>query len=294
MMTKSAVAFFTDRAMIPGLHAALLSMAKTNEELNADVFVFANGLTKNDTLLLQKTWSTGNSKRKLFVPQFKPTPLGNTLHGNSTVWGRLFLGELLPTHQKCVYLDCDLLVNASLQPLFDLLTDEVLIAADCWVDREWSLDKDLFVDAGMSLKEKGFNSGVLALNLELWRASGAFEHCLKIAERFAGRFASADQALLNVAFGDRVVGFGMKYNTPLLPYRAPPPAELGENFYHFVGSPKPWDLFGSTLHKSFGLWQSIYLQTAIAGSAWRYLSLQRIVKTSKQVLQAWIRGRKQA
>lgn len=42
---KKAVAFFTDRAMLPGLHAALVSFLDNNWEIDSDIFVFSDGLS---------------------------------------------------------------------------------------------------------------------------------------------------------------------------------------------------------------------------------------------------------
>lgn len=285
-MTRNAVAFFSDRAMLPGLHVALLSMCQTNERLDADTFVFSDGLRGSDIDLLHETWAMGSASR-LIVRPFKPNALGNALHGNATAWGRVFLGDLLPDYDRCVYLDCDLIVNAGLKPLFNLLTQQVLLAADCTGDRKWSLDKDLFIAAGISLDGSCFNSGVLALNLAFWRSSDVFDHCKAVAEQFKGRFASADQALLNVALHDQVIAFGDKYNSPLYPMTVPP-SPLEERIYHFVGSPKPWDMFGSSLHRSFQLWRDVFGRTAIANHCLlRYLKMRRIIRTSRQLFKAW-------
>ncbi len=138
---------------------------------------------------------------------------GNTLHGNSTAYGRLYLAQLLSGYRRCVYLDCDLIINTSLDPLFRWPLGGALLAGDCTGDRVSSLDKNLFVNAGMRMEGSCFNSGVLVLDLDEWRNSGASELCEATARKFAGQFASADQALLNVAFHDRVVSFGSKFNT---------------------------------------------------------------------------------
>ncbi len=233
---KNAVAFFTDRAMLPGLHAALISLLDSNPNLEADTYVFSDGLSKSDETRLIETWTTGEPTRALNIRKYSPKAIGNTLHGNATAYGRLYLGDLLPNYDRCIYLDCDIVVNASLQDLIYLLPPDGLLAADCTGDRNWSLDRQLFIDTGIGLDGPCFNSGILAINLNTWRSSNALGKCRDIASQFTGRFASADQALLNVAFHDRVISFGSQYNHPLYP-STDLPKSLDNHIYHFVGSP---------------------------------------------------------
>lgn len=284
---QNAIAFFTDRTMLPGLHAAIVSMLSSNLKLNADIFVFSDGLTEDDKKLLEKTWSVAGAGQPLNIRQYSPQALGKKLHGNSTAYGRLYLGDLLPEYDRCIYLDCDLIINTSLVALFDYLPSDALMAADCAGNRKWSLDSQLFVDSGIGLEGSYFNSGVLVLNLEIWRSSNAIERCHEIASRFAPQFAAADQSLLNVAFHDKVVPFGEKYNTPLYPLTKMP-SSLNDSIYHFVGSPKPWDLFGSQLHNSYAVWKTYFVQSAIGEkSLIPYRSLRRITQTSRPMFRAW-------
>ncbi len=118
-MSKNAIAFFTDRAMLPGLHAAITSMLASNQKLEADTFIFANGLNKQDEMLISQTWAHMNPAGRLHIKNFKPRALGGGLHGNVMPYGRLYLGELLPDYDCCIYLDCDLIINTSLQTLLD-------------------------------------------------------------------------------------------------------------------------------------------------------------------------------
>lgn len=283
-MTKNAIAFFTDRAMLPGLHTALSSLLASNPCLNADVFIFSDGLSTKDVAHLMETWATAKPDRPLTIRKFSPKALGNTLHGNATAYGRLFLGDLLPDYNRCAYLDCDIIVNASLQDLIDLLPDGVLLSADCTDDRRRSLDKQLFIDAGLDLDGSCFNSGVLVINLDIWRTSNAIGRCHDVAARFEGKFKSADQALLNVAFHEQVYPFGIQYNFPLYT-STESPRSLDNKIYHFVGSPKPWDLFGSKLHNSHSVWRKFYLDSAIGGSSTvSYLSARRIIRTLPQLV----------
>jgi lipopolysaccharide biosynthesis glycosyltransferase len=280
---RKAVVFFADRTILPGLHAALVSLGQSNTDIGANLFIFSDGLSAAEEDQLAKTWARVAPQKPLMIRQFSPDPLANKLHGNSTAYGRLYLGDLLPDYSQCVYLDCDIIVNTSLSDLFATIPVELMFAADCTASRESSPDRSLFVDHGVSLDGNCFNSGVLAINLDRWRSGDALARCRKIAKMFPGRFRSADQSLMNVALHDQVKPFGSRFNTRLRATNAAPLA-LDECIYHFVGSPKPWDLFGYRLHKSHKVWHQFFRQSVIGeSSTLSYLSLRRLVRTSKQL-----------
>lgn len=277
--------------MLPGLHAALVSLARSNPDLPADVFVFGDKVRGRDKTDLHTTWRTTGNTARLHIEDYSPVAIGNSLHGSATAYGRCYLGELLPDVRACIYLDCDLIINSNLTPLFDRVDADVLLLADC---EEWckdSLDWDLYQQAGLSADSKCFNSGVLAFNLDAWRR-GALERCRAVALQYPGQFRSADQAMLNVAFHAEVAAFGSTFNTPLYP-TSPSPSQLESKIYHFVGSPKPWDPGGRNVHNSADIWHAYFLATAIGKKPlWRYWNARRITRTSRQVWSNWLKNRR--
>jgi lipopolysaccharide biosynthesis glycosyltransferase len=286
------VAFFSDQAMLPGLHVALLSLLEAYEsDRTLEINVFLDGVTAADKSLLSETVESVRSSvslnlRDVTVPD---VPGANSLHGNRTAYGRIFLAELLPKCDCVLYLDCDVVAVKSIAEWFALRSSGATIYADGNHSRGSSLDKLLFQDAGLDMSRSCFNSGAMLIDLSLWRKRDRTPECLRTAQRFPGRFRSADQALLNVVFHDDFVEVGSTFNHHLYP--TTPPTSLlrnGARVLHFVGSPKPWDPTGAFVHHNYWLWRYFYERTALGGrSPLRYASVRRAFRTLPSVYRAW-------
>ena len=108
-------------------------------------------------------------------------------------WYRLMLPDLLPSTQRVLYLDCDLLVVDSITPLWELDLDGFSVAAVTNV-----FPDDLSHRPGeLGMGERDyFNAGVLLLNLDDWRANGWSERIVSLAR--SQRLAFGDQDALNI------------------------------------------------------------------------------------------------
>jgi lipopolysaccharide biosynthesis glycosyltransferase len=283
------VAFFSDRTILPGLHVTLYSLVSRipDEEIdNYNFVIFANLLSLDDIKLLKETVTAANERSNLHISSFSPKKLegGNSLHGNYLTYGRLFLAELLPSAERCLYLDCDLIVNIDIGEIFDLIDDKHTIVADGTGKRDYSLDTPFFIETGLPISEPCFNAGVLGINLEMWRDRNITTKCYDTALKMSGKFMNADQSLLNVVLHDDFKSFGNKYNWMIYPLSDSLDPDH-EGIIHFVGSPKPWDFLGSVLHRNYALWKRIYDQTALRKQhLWKYLSVKRSLAISKRIL----------
>lgn len=86
------------------------------------------------------------------------------------MWYRLFLPRLLPDATKVLYLDCDTLVLDSLLPLWETPLGKHALAAV--TNPSWSSEQDVrwYAECGLASQEQYFNSGVMLLNLDEFRA----------------------------------------------------------------------------------------------------------------------------
>lgn len=285
------IAFFCDRQMLPGLHVALLSLLESaaHDEF-LDIVIFSVGLREQDERRLFATYELCPERARLTIrPAAMPSISGaNSLHGNVTVYGRIFLADLLPDCETVLYLDSDILVRKPLSRLFGCVDENCTLYADGCHPRAWTIDKQLFEEAGLDMAGSSFNSGVLLINLNRWRSLGKTAECLECCQRFAGKFRSADQALLNVVFASDFHSLGATCNTPLYPSTSHSAALVEEaHVCHFVGTPKPWDPFGQRVHPYYELWRNVYARTAIRDTpVYRYWTLSRMLRTSRSTLAA--------
>jgi lipopolysaccharide biosynthesis glycosyltransferase len=164
---------------------------------------------------------------------------------------RLFLPEILPDHNKVLYLDADLLVFTSLSSLWQHSLDKFAIAAatDSMFYFTGSAE-EYFHTLNLSSEHRYFNSGVMLLNLEFLREFKLLKKILEWVTDNAHLMVHSDQDALNAILIDKVNYLHVAWNLqiPLIyPVRFGwgSTQELFEAvtkpaIIHYVTGRKPW------------------------------------------------------
>lgn len=178
----------------------------------------------------------------------------SSLQGDWTAYGRLLLQDYIPD-DTVLYLDADLVIELDILSLENFDFKGKAIAAVDAGEMRYALDNpflcnEIGFDPGVSV----FNSGILLMNLKLWREKDIKTQCLVFGKRYAGKLISNDQTILNALFAGNFAFLAIEFNIPWYANVKRPDGKIG--ILHFVGSPKPWDLFGRYLHKGFSVWES--------------------------------------
>lgn len=287
------VALFADRWILPGLHVtldSLLDHAVDSEPFR--VVVFGEGLSRRDKELLVQTVSRRIGRHTFDVREFvmPETSRLKSLRGNYTTYGRLYLPDLLPDADSCLYLDCDLIVTCQIDSLLARASSNCLIHADGTGWRADSIDNRSFERLGLDMSKPYFNGGVLALNLDLWRTQHVSEQCLEFARSHRELLTSADQMVLNAVLGDRFESFGEIFNTAIWPSSPEiPTGERTGRIFHLVGAPKPWDYLGRFAHRNFGFWLEWIRRTAWFSDAPSRLTSRLGVRQRMRIMPATLR-----
>lgn len=125
-------------------------------------------------------------------------------------WYRIFLPELLPDVERVLYLDVDLLVLASLLPLFELEFGDALVAAVTNVFEPAHVHRPAAL--GLGGPEAYFNAGVLLLNLRGMRAHRTTAQLLEYGVGHAEELLWRDQDALNVVLADHRLELPPRWN----------------------------------------------------------------------------------
>lgn len=173
----------------------------------------------------------------------------NQVHGHVSraTYARFAIPDLLHDCRRVLYLDCDMIVLADLQPLFasDLQGAALGAVIDHWIDplafaQAWGLDT---ADA------RYFNAGMLVLDLDVLRAEGGFARALDVLNAKGSRLPYMDQDALNHAFWGRWCRLDRIWNVQraavMRGFEAAAQASDGletrrPKIVHYTGSEKPW------------------------------------------------------
>ncbi|WP_148861669.1 glycosyltransferase family 8 protein [Marinobacter fonticola] len=183
-----------------------------------------------------------------------------TLRFGSSVYQRILLADYLPPDiHRVIYIDSDTLVIGDVSELWELDLDGKPVAA---VE---DLSRSACESVGVSRQEY-FNSGVLVMDLEQWRAEDIHGTVARYAGENAHRFQYVDQCSLNAILHTRWKRLSPAWNQQANIYKilrrysegsAYTVDELREGvgrpkIVHFTGKKKPW------LHYCFHPFKPLY------------------------------------
>lgn len=132
-------------------------------------------------------------------------------HLSIAAYFRLLIPDMLHEYDKCIYLDCDVLVNGNLAELFafDLADNYIGGVKDCHIIRDSARQREHEKMLGIPLKEKYINSGVLLINIKKMRDD-------MLVRKFKNQIKKdnwyEDQDVLNVCCYPHIKILPLKYN----------------------------------------------------------------------------------
>lgn len=166
------------------------------------------------------------------------------------VYARMLVADLLPSDiDRAIYLDCDMLVRAPIEQLFDIdLEGRPLGAVRDSLAPFIAGRRDMRQNQGIfDPADPYFNSGMLVIDLSQWRIIDIKAEIAAIAGRGLMDRLYYDQDMLNLVFRNRWTPLPWRWNT----IDAHPVHEaLDAAILHYTLKGKPWFLLSGILRRS--------------------------------------------
>lgn len=107
------------------------------------------------------------SVRKVNIGYFSEAQIHNA-HLSKAAYFRILISDLVPEYDKCIYLDCDLIVYGDLKELYDIELEDNYLAGvrDCHIMEDTPREVQHQKILGIPSRDRYVNSGVLVMNLE--------------------------------------------------------------------------------------------------------------------------------
>ncbi len=261
MLRTAAVSFSADLKMEYPLHVATTSVLRSlHPEWQAHFYLALEGFSAQKIQQLQQSLDLANRQYQLTL--LPPIDLSRyrhfrPLHGNKMIFNRLLLPDMVPV-DRLLYIDTDTFTTVDISPLFTgdmqgfaagfIFDERVCECGEADTYRELGLPDDGFV----------FNSGVVLMNVPQWKSEERTEELLEFCKR---KYKNGDQPALNFVFHGRALKLPRKFNITLYPQVSRQVPE--EGIFHFVGSPKPWDIAGDVLNPHAHLYRRGVSETAL-------------------------------
>lgn len=169
-------------------------------------------------------------------------------HLTRSAYLRLLIPELFPEEDRVVYMDCDMVVMDRLGELGRIALNRCVVAGvPCPAVRPAELAATGH-QAGTYI-----NSGLLVMNLPVWREEGVAASCMALLSNPDRPLMTEDQSAINIVAAGRIHLLHPRYNT----FADPAAFKSAEEFpdspavVHYVVNYKPW-VMASTLGR---VWQ---------------------------------------
>ncbi|SNT26216.1 Lipopolysaccharide biosynthesis protein, LPS:glycosyltransferase [Granulicella rosea] len=174
-------------------------------------------------------------------------------HGNMTTYYRLALPDLVDA-SRLLYIDADTATSIDVSALLALPPDGNPAGfVEGGVVSDYP-EKAFYARVGLAPDTPAFNAGVMLFNLDTWRAEGWTNRILAFCRTYPNDLSAADQTAMTATFAGKFQRLPPEFNIALYPSNPVPQIEQTPGIYHFVGSPKPWDLGGRVIHTAAGFY----------------------------------------
>ncbi len=204
----------TDDNYVPYCGIMLTSVFENNKDVDVHVYIIIDKPLADVNIKkfykLEKQYNAAISFLTIDKKLFDEWPLPDNSHFTKAVYYRLAAAELLPKDvSKILYLDCDIVVNASLADLYNIdITNSSAAVVD---DMCSGLDSN-FTRLNYASELCYFNSGVLLINLDYWREYGIFSQFKKYVRNHKEHILWPDQDVLNAVLVDSKIHVGIEWN----------------------------------------------------------------------------------
>lgn len=207
------VIYASDNNFAEILGVSMLSLFDNNKECDEiTVYILDDGI--NDDNKAKLTSIAESYNRQLVIKEipnleeFVGKNICTTSRWTLSAFSRLFLEKLLPESiDKILYIDCDMIVNDSLEELYNTDMGENLCAGvwDCMSNGHKAC-------IGLTGNDNYFNTGILLISLENWRKNEICNDFIKFIRNYNTLIPYVDQGVINGVLAGRIMPLPFRYN----------------------------------------------------------------------------------
>lgn len=212
------VLYSSDNNYAQHMGVSIWSLLENNSEFNTiNIYIIENEISiqnKNRLNQIEKEFVNAKIHYIPFSQYNHLLNLNMPWYISISAYARLFVDSALPnTVHRVLYLDCDTLVCGSLYELwnYDLHKNIVGAVQDTVGDNSKR-------QLGLNVTQKYFNSGMLLLDLDMWRQLKMEQKCINFINQYQGNVHHHDQGVLNSLLYDKVEIVPMKFNVITIHY----------------------------------------------------------------------------
>ncbi len=272
--TPYTIVFASNEKGVLPLSLALWSLLKrASDTTTYDVYILSDGISPESQKRLQDISAGIHARHQLNFVDAGPV-LDEKIEEKyafylpRSAWARIFIPDLIPHATRALYVDIDILVCDDCAPLFEVDMQGAAIGAvyESASSEENRANQRLDIPVNYP---GYFNSGVLLMDLEVFRRDHLSERVMQFAADYSDKLEAKDQDALNAALYQRVFRLHprwnwhdghtrrfLKANPDNRMWKSYEPREVVEaslypGILHFIGFHKPWNYNHRIMRKKY-------------------------------------------
>ena len=206
----------TDDNFVQHCCAAMVSILRNNKDVI--FYILCESIFPENKKILQEIAEANSGVCQIIsvshsiVKQF-PMPEGEFIgHISVATYYRLLVSSLLPSNiERCIYLDCDIIVRGSLEDLYNTDIRDKAIAAVYQDDPQW-VNAEVYEKLSIPRQYGYFNAGVLLINLDYWRINNVENRLINYINKNYSKILFHDQDTLNGTLYKETVSLSCRWN----------------------------------------------------------------------------------
>ena len=223
--------------------ASILSNANSSDELH--FYILDSGLSDENKDNILKLKTLGNCEISFVKVDESKFDIYKDISTHSylsiAAYYRLRLAELLPDIDRIIYLDCDTIVNTSLNELFNIDFEDNYTAGVL----------DVRVKHKKKWKNTSYvNSGVLVINLAKIRQDNIENAYFEYTKNNPDVIKTGDQDIINFVLKDKIKILPDEWNVQVSHFNSRTSYTRNPKIVHFIGCQKPWIFGANTFFKN--------------------------------------------
>ena len=240
------ICFCCGKDYIEHLVVALTSVLENNRNYSFVFYILSSNLGAEEKALLEQIKQQYENctfvVHKILPENFSRFKITDKTRQDLSLatYYRYMAAELILEHDKLLYLDCDLVVNGDLLPLYETdLTSSLFAGVPelCLYENEYVSNS-----LGFSKEEVYINAGVLLMNLEQMRKTHFFQKFVEEGTKLLPHIKYCDQDIVNILARGKIKELDYIYNMTPLHVQKFPFKKHQAVVVHYAGKNKPWTL----------------------------------------------------
>ena len=201
-------------------HCTIMLTSLLLNNRNVSIYLLTEGLKyEKECIIRKQVEDLGGTLRICLVntnivEKFPMPSDSNLTHISRATYYRLLISEILPQDvEKVIYLDCDIIINKSIQKLWEIDLNEYALAAVPQIGSGYEAER-----LGYPIQYGYFNAGVNVINMEYWRHNNIANKLVEYLVTNHNRIKYHDQDVLNAVLYDKTYHLMPMWNMTSLVY----------------------------------------------------------------------------